>query len=157
MSKLYHVSSNQWQPGDKIEPGNWGNRTRQFGRGPGYRGYATIGDAAVMVWEVALEAARRATGSDAPSRLDCVFCCEDIASAKAFRDRFASGSHIFEVEVDDSIATHVGNYEALTDMVDGPTIDTIQASSLSYWKDEPKGIREIVVGGSVKVLAKVDA
>lgn len=109
-----------------------------------------------MVWEVALEAARRAYGSAGPSRLDCVFCCEDVASAKAFRDRFSQGSQIYEVEVDDATLTHVGNYDAITDMADGPTVETVQTSAASYWQDEPTGIREILVGGAVKVVAKLD-
>jgi hypothetical protein len=155
MKKLYHVSSNQWGVGDKIEPGNWGARTREFGIGPGHRGYGSISDAAIIVWEVALEAARRTAGAT-PSRLDCVFCCEDMMSAKAFRDRFAQDAQVYEVEVDDETKTHSGNYDALTDMIDGPTIETIQAAALSYWQEEPVGIKEILVGGIVKVVAKID-
>lgn len=154
MRKLYHVSSANWAIGELVPPGNWGARIRQFGKGDGYRGYGSISDAGNMVWEVALEAARRACGA-VPSRLDCVFCCTDEASAKAFRDRFAQGSHIYEVEVDEATVLHSGNYDALTDMADGPTIDTIQASAISYWKDEPTGIKEILVGGPVKIVFKI--
>lgn len=154
MRKLYHVSGAKWAIGDIIAPGNWGARIRQFGKGQGYRGYGSIGDAGNMVWEVALEAARRACG--ATPRLDCVFCCEDVASAKAFRDRFAQGSQIYEVEIEATTLTHDGNYDALTDMADGPTVETIQASAASYWRDEPKGIKEILVGGALKILAIIE-
>lgn len=155
MRKLYHVSSAKWAIGESITPGNWGTRIRQFGKGHGYRGYGSIGDAVNMVWEVALKAARRACGA-IPSRLDCVFCCEDVASARAFRNRFAQGSQIYEVEVDEATVTHAGNYDALTGMADGPTVEIIQASAGSYWQDDPKGIKEILVGGAVKIVASIE-
>jgi hypothetical protein len=67
------------------------------------------------VKQVAVEVARQLTAPDAPSRLNCVFCTEDIESAKAFRDRFRNGESIYEVEVEDTVSTHTGNYDALTD------------------------------------------
>jgi hypothetical protein len=42
-----------------------------------------------------------------------VFCTEDIESARAFCDRFAKGASIYEVEVEDTVSTHVGTYDAL--------------------------------------------
>jgi uncharacterized protein YjbI with pentapeptide repeats len=79
-----------------------------------------------------------------------VFCTDDIESAKAFRDRFAKGDGIFEVEVDDTVNTHASNYDALTNTHQGAFIDTNVATVTSYWIDAPAGIREILVGGTVK-------
>ena len=114
-----------------------------------------IAPAVIVGFEVALELARQLTAPDAPSRLNCVFCVEDIASATAFRDRFAKGASIYEVEVDDNVNTHAGNYEAITDAPQGPTVDTRVAIAKSYWTGTPVGIREILVGGTVKVSKKI--
>jgi hypothetical protein len=156
MRKLYHVGDGGWKPGDSITPGNWGKRSRQFGTGPGFVGYGNVHDVINIGWEIALEAARQLTAPDAPSRLDCVFCTEDIVSAKAFRDRFANGASIYEVEVEDTVSTHAGNYDALTDAPQGAFVDTSVATAKSYWTDAPTGIREILVGGSAKVSHKIE-
>ncbi|MBR1296653.1 DUF2441 domain-containing protein [Bradyrhizobium sp. AUGA SZCCT0042] len=154
MRKLYHVGSG-WKPGDSIAPGNWGKQARQFGEGNGFREYADANDAVIVGWEVALEVARQLTAPVAPSRLNCVFCTEDIESATAFRDRFRNGKSIYEVSVEDAVNMHVGNYDALTDVHQGATVDTSVATAKSYWTDTPTGIREILVGGTVKVTAKI--
>jgi hypothetical protein len=156
MRKLYHVGNGGLKAGDSIAPGNWGKQTRQFGKGEGFRGYGDVRDAVNIGWEVALEVARQLTAPDAPSRLNCVFCTEDIESARAFRDRFAKGASIYEVEVDDAVNTHAGNYDALTDAPQGPSVDTNVATAKSYWTDAPTGIREILVGGTVKISMKIE-
>jgi uncharacterized protein DUF2441 len=136
---------------NSIAPGNWGKQTRQFGEGEGFRGYSNVKDAVIIGWEIALEAARHLTAPDAPSRLNCVFCTEDMESAKAFRNRFRPGESIFEVEVEDTASTHAGNYAALTDAIQGAFVDTSVATAKSYWTDAPTGIREILVGGTFKI------
>jgi len=155
MRKLYHVGDGGWKPGDRIAPGNWGKRCRQFGTGPGFVGYRDVNDVKNIGWEVALETARQLTAPDAPSRLNCVFCIEDDESAKAFRDRFAKSATIYEVEVDDSVSAHAGNYDAITNLPEGAFVDTNVATAKSYWTDAPTGIREILVGGPVKVSKKI--
>ena len=77
----------------------------------------------------------------------------DIESAKAFRDRFRNGKSIYQVEVEDTVNTHSGYYDALTDVPKGPSVNTNVATAKSY---APSGIREILVGGSVKVLGKIE-
>ena len=157
MRKLYHVGNAGWKPGDSIAPGNWGKQTRQLGKGEGFRGYGgDVNNAKIIGLEVAVEVARQLTAPDAPSRLNCVFCTEDIESAKAFRDRFRNGESIYEVEVEDTVSTHTGNYDALTDGPQGAFIDTYVATAKSYWTDVPTGIREILVGGTVKVSIKIE-
>ncbi|WP_271593240.1 DUF2441 domain-containing protein [Bradyrhizobium sp. CCBAU 65884] len=156
MRKFYHVGAGAWKPGDSIAPGNWGKQTRQFGKGTGFRGYGNVKDAEIVGVEVALEAARQLTAPDAPSRLNCVFCTEDIESAKAFRDRFRKGESIYQVEVEDTVSTHAGNYDAITNLPQGAFVDTSVATARSYWTDAPTGIREILVGGSVKIFAKIE-
>ncbi|WP_166299784.1 hypothetical protein [Bradyrhizobium sp. 2S1] len=86
----------------------------------------------------------------------CVFCTEDIESAKAFRDRFATGESTYQVEVEDTVNTHAGNYDALTDAHQGAFVDTSVATAKSYWTGAPTGIREILVGGTVKVSIKIE-
>ena len=85
-----------------------------------------------------------------------MFCTDDAESAKAFRDRFRPGESIFEVEVEDTVSTHAGNYDALTDTHQGAFVDTGVTTAKSYWTDAPTGIREILVGGPVKVSIKIE-
>ncbi|MDA9476869.1 hypothetical protein XI03_20735 [Bradyrhizobium sp. CCBAU 65884] len=85
-----------------------------------------------------------------------MFCTEDIESAKAFRDRFRKGESIYQVEVEDTVSTHAGNYDAITNLPQGAFVDTSVATARSYWTDAPTGIREILVGGSVKIFAKIE-
>jgi hypothetical protein len=156
MRKLYHVGNGGWKTGDGIAPGNWGKQTRQFGKGGGFRGYGNVKDAEIIGMEITLEAARQLTAPDAPSRLECVFCTDDIESAKAFRDQFRKGQSIYQVEVEDTVTTHAGNYDAITNLPQGAFVDTSVATAKSYWTDAPTGIREILVGGSVKVSHKIE-
>jgi hypothetical protein len=155
MRKLYHVGNGNWKPGDSIAPGNWESKPDNLAR-QGFRDYGNVKDAAIVGWEIALEAARQLTAPDAPSRLNCVFCTEDMESAKTFRDRFSPGGSIFEVEVEDTVSTHAGNYDALTDAHQGAFVDTSAATAKSYWTDAPTGIREILVGGTAKVTIKIE-
>lgn len=154
--KLYHVSANGWKPGGTIRPGNWGKQSRQFGKGHGFFAYGNLSNANIVGWEVALEVARQLTAPDAPSRFNCVFCIEDIESARAFRDRFQKGAGIYEVEVDETTNRHLGNYNAITDPPDGAYVDVNVATAKSYWTDAPTGIREILVGGVVTVASKIE-
>jgi Protein of unknown function (DUF2441) len=156
LRKLYHVSDGSWKPGDSIAPGNWGKQVRQFGKGVGFQGYGNAKNAEITGLEIVLEAARQLTAPDAPSRLECVFCTEDIASARAFRDGFRKGQSIFQVEVDDTVTMHAGNFDAITSLPQGAFVDTSIATAKSYWIDAPTGIREILVGGSVKVSHKIE-
>ena len=58
--------------------------------------------------------------------------------------------------MEDTVSTHVGNYDALTDGTPGASVDTTVTTAKSYWTDVPIGIREILVSGSVKVSEKID-
>ena len=68
----------------------------------------------------------------------------------------SESTSIYAVEVEDLVSTHVGNYDALTNAQQGPNVDTNVTTSKSYWVDTPTGIREILVGGSVKVSDKIE-
>jgi hypothetical protein len=117
--------------------------------------FANIQQAKTMIWEIGLELSRKLTAPTAPSRLDCVFCTEDIPSATTFRDRFAKGGMIYVVEVDDKANMHVCNYDALASLPQGALLDVLVAACKSYWTETPTGIREIVVGGNVTVIGIV--
>jgi hypothetical protein len=156
MTKLYHVGDGNWKPGDSIAPGNWGKQVRQFGKGVGLRGYGNAKDAEITGLEIVLEAARQLTAPDAPSRLDCVFCTDDVASARTFRDEFRKGQSIFQVEIANTVTTHAGNFDAITFLPQGAFVDTSIATAKSYWVDAPTGIREILVGGPVTISIKIE-
>jgi len=155
MKTAYHVSTRPWLPDSVIEPGHWGALARAFGNQPGGMAFANIQQAKTMIWEMGLELSRKLSAPTAPSRLDCVFCTEDLPSAQAFRDRIVKGGMIYVVEVDEETNTHVGNYDALTTVPQGALLDVVVAACKSYWTDTPTGIRELLVGGNVTVVGIV--
>jgi hypothetical protein len=152
MKTLYHVSGRPWLPGSVIQPGHWGALARTFGSQPGGMAFANIQQAKTMTWEIGLELSRKLAAPTAPSRLDCVFCTEDIPSANTFRDIIVKGGMIYVVQVDEQTNMHTGNYDALTSTPQGALLDVIVAACKSYWTDTPTGIREIIVGGNVTVV-----
>jgi hypothetical protein len=151
MATLYHVGKAGLAKGTTLHPGNWGKSTREFG--PSGRAVGDMKDANILMWEIALETARLLSAPSSPSRLDCVFACETMDDAIAFRDRFSSGSVVYEVECDDSTPTHLGNFEAITyTSSTAPLVDHKSSLAISYWRDQPTGIKEILIGGPVTVL-----
>jgi hypothetical protein len=112
MAIFYHVGKPGLATWTVLQPGSWGRTTRQFG--PSGRPLTDLGDANVLMWEIALETARFLSAPDSPSRFECVFTCETMADAIAFRDRFKKGSAVYEVECDDGVPRHLGNFEAIT-------------------------------------------
>jgi hypothetical protein len=154
MATFYHVGASGLVPGTVLQPGNWGKTTRQFG--PAGRALTNFGDANILMWELALETARLLSAPSSPSRLDCVFTCETLADATAFRDRFRKGSGVYEVRCDDNTPTYLGNFEAITySNSTAPFVDHKSSLAISYWRDQPKGIKEILVGGPVTVVGQV--
>ena len=154
MPNYFHVAPPGLRIGDVITPGTWGHQTRAFRAGSSVSLQAGK-NAIIMMWEVALEAARQACAPNSPSRADCVFATETLADAVSFRDRFKVGSAVYEISCRDGTPTHIGNYEAITDPP--PTIpyfDLMPVRAYSYWRDQPTGITEILIGGPATVIAQ---
>ena len=154
MAIFYHVGASGLSPGTVLQPGNWGNTTRQFG--PAGRMLTELRDANVLMWEIALETARLLSAPNSPSRFECVFACQTLGDAKNFRDRFRRGSVVYEVQCDDDAPTHLGNFEAITySSSTAPLVDHKSSLAISYWRDAPTGIKEILIGSPVTVVAQV--
>lgn len=153
---LYHVSTSTFEAGTILKPGRWGEVVRQFGKHG--RALVDVGDAQNLAWEAVLEAARRASAPDAPSRLSCVFTCETLAAAEAFRNAFRSGATMYEVEkVDSASPTYVADYDSITGANDRPIVDFWVECALKYWTAKPTGIAEVLVGGEVKIIRPVQS
>jgi hypothetical protein len=81
---------------------------------------------------VAIETARQLSAPDSPSRLECVFTCETIADAIAFRDRFRKDSAVYEVECDDGASRHVGNSYTDAGKESWPDLDPAAAQAVLF-------------------------
>jgi hypothetical protein len=162
MAKYFHVSPKPWSVGEVIEPGAFGRTTLSVADGhisptPDAHGAPGIAPhlAFMLMREAAVEAARLAGFSNAPSRLKCVFVTATIEDARAFRDRFRPGAEIYEVDVNDNLLRHPGNFEAITRPTKGaPYVASFADMAMSYWRDTPTGpgLVEILIGGPVAII-----
>jgi len=109
-------------------------------------------EAYVLVWEVALEAARRSVIPTAPSRLDCVFACCSQVDAISFRNQFRPNHQVYSVDVAPGISTFIADYDVITNSISGPFVDTFVDQAFRYWTVSPVGMREVLIGGSVTVI-----
>jgi hypothetical protein len=154
MATSFHVGKPGLAPGTVLHPGNWGKRTREFS--PAGKVLTNATDAQNLMWELALETARLLSAPNSPSRLDCVFTCETLADAQAFRDQFRKGDAVYEVQYDDGTPTHPGNFQAITySNSTAPFVDHKSSLAISYWRDPPTGIKEVLVGGPVTVVRQL--
>jgi hypothetical protein len=162
MTKYFHVSPKTWSAGEVIEPGAFGTTTLGVADGhisptPDMHGDPGIAPhlAFMLMREAAVEAARLAGYPNAPSRLQCVFVTATIEDARAFRDRFRPGAQIYEVDVNDNLPRHTGNFEAITRPTNGaPYVASFAEMAVSYWRDTPvaPGLVEILIDGPVTIL-----
>ncbi|WP_257195897.1 MULTISPECIES: DUF2441 domain-containing protein [unclassified Bradyrhizobium] len=151
-NSYFHVSTIDHPIGAVLEQGSWGRTTRAFGSS---RPLAEVNDAKTLAWEATLEAARRAFGSSAPSRLDCIFAAASAEDAITFRDRFRPGAHIFEIQPNKTAPIYVADYDLITGP-GGAFIDTWVTRSVTYWTSPPRGMAEVLIGGSVTILRRME-
>ncbi|WP_157094164.1 hypothetical protein [Brucella pseudogrignonensis] len=141
---FYHCAPLRLGAGSIIEPGNWGRIKRSFEQLPtqNYR-------------EIAYEFGRLALNPAAPSRLDCVFCCETLAEANNYLAQNAPASVIHEVVPTNP---HAVIFRTSWDFVGNvnPNIVTpfadLENGIRSYWAGNPVQHVEVLIGGSVRVL-----
>lgn len=155
MTKLYyHVSHTHHELLTILEPGQWGRITRQFQKHG--RPINNTNDAFIVAWEIALETARRAYAEKKPSRLDCVFICEDLEGARRFRDGFRKGAAIYAARpVMEAPPLHRGSFDLLVGG-DEPFVDLFPARAAAYWTNEPSGIIEVLCGSAVELIERMD-
>jgi hypothetical protein len=154
MPIYFHVSPTDHPNGLVLQPGNWGIQSRQFVKAgnPAPDQKSTY----ILAWEAALEATRLLSKPSAPSRLNCIFACADIAEAAVFRDRYRSGAHIYEIEVSHDVPTFIGDFAKISSGADGQSfVDYWVNASISYWRNPPSGMKEIIIGGPARILNRV--
>ncbi|TCK31282.1 hypothetical protein EV667_1390 [Ancylobacter aquaticus] len=104
----------------------------------------------ILMWEVALEAVRRAAYGSLPSRLDCVFTFEDMADALWFRDTKRPGHLVVGCEPVDSCASHRGDFNLLSGS-QAPLVDHIADAANRYWAGGSAVRAELLFAGSIEV------
>ena len=146
---LFHVSPPGYSIGDHITHGRYGLAARQF-----HAGFTAIGgpNLGALMWEVALETARQAVAPEAVSRLDCLFACEALDHARAFRDQFRPASVVYEIEPWPDAKLFRGNYDFISANVsDGSFVDVMPPVAIRYWTELPGGQVEVLIGGPADV------
>ncbi|EXX77089.1 hypothetical protein RirG_027000 [Rhizophagus irregularis DAOM 197198w] len=115
-------------------------------------------DINTLLWEVALESARKAAAPTRPSRLDCVFACESIQEALIFRRRFRPDGKLLRVQLLEAVSPcHRGDFSLISDSIaSGPYTDYMSLAAARYWTTEPSNMVEVLVGGAVSVLSEVE-
>lgn len=155
MPEYYHVSVIDHAIGTILQPGRSGLQYRQYVTGGGVVP-ANHHNAYNLTWETVLEATRRLSVPHFPSRLNCIFATTTEDAAKAFRDKWRAGSPIFKIDVAEDIPTFIGDLGSLNNSKPGDTfIDYWIETAIKYWKDQPPGATEILIGGPVKIVQKI--
>jgi hypothetical protein len=156
MQTFYHVSGEPLASGLVLEPGRFGHAVRRTNSAGGVPLEGS--NAMVLIWETALETARQLLAPGAPSRSGCVFAMATLGDARAFRDRFRPGVHIYEVTCSDEMPTHRGDYDAITDPPRDGThvLDFMPDFAINYWRSIPRGVVEVLIGGPTTVVRRVD-
>lgn len=131
----------------------YGAAMRQYvpGRTP-----AAAADSQFLLWEIALETARRAVAPEAPSRLACVFVYEELDQARVFRDRYRAGGHILIVEPHDLNAKRWrADPDHLTGSGGTPFVDYMPEAAFRYWTEPASNHVEMLLAGPVRVVGIV--
>lgn len=140
---------------DEILPGNWGRQTRRFGVE-----LEPILDSSIainLLWETALESVRRSAAPHLPSRLECVFACESSELAVRFRDTYRKGAEILQIEFNPTTSLHRGDFELISSIgLAGSYVDYMADRALRYWTMPPSELVEVLIGGPVLVLGRLE-
>jgi hypothetical protein len=152
--RLFHVSRTEHEPGDIISHGRYGAASLE----PTAKAlHLEQGQIGALVWEAALETARLACAPGAVSRLRCVFAAETIALARRFRDGFRPDAGIYAVEPWHDAPLFRGDFGIVTDINPAePFLSYMPAGALRYWTAPPGEQVEVLVGGPVTVLERVE-
>ncbi len=146
MSNLYHLSSfTSHKKGDRIRRGHWGNNVKNSPM--------TFRQAAR---EMIYEAVRVEKYPHRPSRLECIFLCPNLESAKQFAQEKKTGV-FYEVKIMDSTAKQfIANWR----MMAGPGHTYTGAIELAeeYWKgiNVPSPQQELVIESDVRVIQRAE-
>ncbi|UYW25676.1 DUF2441 domain-containing protein [Methylorubrum extorquens] len=103
--------------------------------------------------ETMLELGRKTYAPNAPSRMNCIFCCKSEQDAAYYRSKYAPNTKVYAVElVDKSSPIHTADFE----MVVGALAPTAYASNMlkveRYWTAGGGTSPELLVGGAIRIM-----
>jgi len=140
----FHCAPLRLGAGSIIEAGNWGRIKREFDNNLifGYR-------------EAAFEFGRQVFAPQAPSRLNCVFCCETEEGAREYMATNAIASVLHQVQLVDAVSPifrtswdWIGPVNSQPDT----TLQSLERDIQRYWQGNPDRDVEVLIGGAVRVV-----
>jgi hypothetical protein len=154
---LFHFLPREHDPGDLVEPGNFGRLLRT------HEAWAAFGRVVVtgmLCREMLWERMRLVEFDHLPSRLDCVFLLPERADVDAYgRENNKDRRQILhEVElVDPKSPTHTAWISHCTMTSGGSFLEQMEPKGRAYWSGEPgdptQG-RELLVKGKIRVVRR---
>jgi hypothetical protein len=149
---FFHVCSPDRRIGEVITPGHWGANIRRFQPGGPM---PTPDNIEVVLWEMALEAARVAVNTSLPSRLDCIFAWPDQRLAERFQAKYRPGFRIAVVVPNGPTAPfHSGDFALISDQQPQAAYTDYMASAATrYWTSNPSDFPEVLYPGELSITA----
>lgn len=151
MTSFFHVSEPK-AVGTIIPPGRFSTISRRYiTNSPWPAG----SDLTNLVWEIALESARKASRPNAPSRMNCIFACETLGAARLFRQRYRPAH--FEIYRAEAVVAgtpiHRGDFTAISSHIpNSPSVDYFSDAAARYWLAQPSDIIELIIGGPIRLI-----
>lgn len=148
LDTYFHCAPILLAPDAIIEPGNWGRITR--------RNFLPHESNRITQVELIFEFARLALRPNAPSRLSSVFAIPTEEEARIYHQSQAPTSIIYAIRpIDPDAPRHLTSWNLFGTRQDA-SFASAEAAIRSYWLDIPAMDREILIGGPVRVLRKLD-
>lgn len=136
--ELFHTSGLMYEPGDVIQPGNWGRVI--LGAGPGHNLYFR---------ELLFEEVRTRVAPDRPSRLTAFFAVRTLEQLERYQQEVGGMQpHAYRVEVDDSANVFEADLETFHRLPQARGHEAIREIFEQYWSDD---------GGSMYLETLVEA
>lgn len=149
MKKYYWLGSYPLASGSIVEPGNWGRIINLYN-------IQNAQSAFVAAKEFIFENIRVETYPERPSRLSCLFLCEDLASAKDFQEKNGRiNDIIYEVEIVGKDEVFRTDWSILNKCNENPKVSNIKELAEKYWKGVEIENPEALTNSSIKIIKKI--
>lgn len=140
----FHCAPLRLGAGSLIEAGNWGRIKRGFDT-----------NLVFSYREAAFEYGRQVFAPDAPSRLNCVFCCETEEAARQYMATNAVASVVHQVQlVEEASPVFRTSWNWIGPVNPHPdiTLQSLERDIQRYWQGNPDRDVEVLIGGTVRVV-----
>jgi hypothetical protein len=155
---LFHFLPGERQPGEIVQPGNFGRLLRTHEGLPAFGRVMVTG---MLCREMLWETIRLRKFGNLPPRLDCVFLLPHRIDADAYdKLRNVDGRQVLhEVEIVDARSpTHVAWLSHCPMQSGGSFLEQMEAKGMAYWSGEPgdqsQG-RELLVKSNVRIVRRI--